>query len=111
MSEEIKFTWDMTSYCNFKCDYCFFSQTGWENLKAKQGRDRTPEEIEEAWKYIFDKYGSCYISITGGEPFLYPEFTEIIFRILKYHKLHITTNLSMPLEDFIQKISPEKVEF
>ena len=62
-----KFSWDIGAFCNFKCDYCFFSQSGWENLEKHQGRARNPQEMEEAWRDIYEKYGSCFIHITGGE--------------------------------------------
>lgn len=105
-----KFSWDIGYYCNFKCNYCFFSEAGWENLKKAQGEHKPPEVIENAWKNIYDKYGSVYIYITGGEPFLYPDFVEIVYRITKFHKVHITSNLSQKLDEFINKIDFHKVE-
>jgi MoaA/NifB/PqqE/SkfB family radical SAM enzyme len=105
-----KFNWDLGCYCNFKCSYCFFSQAGWENLERLQGPPRTPDEIENAWKKVSAAYGTCGIYITGGEPFLYPGFVDIIVKIARYHRIHVTTNLSLPLDAFLEKADPQRVE-
>jgi len=106
----IKWSWDLGTYCNYKCDYCFFTQAGWENLERLQGGQRTVTEIERAWGWLFEKYGRSRIFITGGEPFLYPGFTEIASLLSRFHELHITSNLSQPLDRFLEKIKPENVE-
>lgn len=61
--------WEITSLCNFKCDYCSYRfGKGFISL------DRA--------KYIIDKVSvSKYtpsIGITGGEPTLHPDFGEIL---------------------------------
>ena len=106
-----EFAWDLGYDCNFKCEYCFFTRTGWENIRKQHGRDRTVEEIDAAWKRIYNKYGQSRIRITGGEPFLYTGFPDIVAKISKYHFMHITTNLSSPLEEIISKSDPSDVEF
>lgn len=106
----IKFTWEIGFYCNFKCDYCFYTQSGWKNLEKIRGIPKSPNVIEDAWEEVCRRYGSVCIYITGGEPFLYPNFIEVICRILKFHEVHITTNLSLYIDEFVGKISPEKVE-
>ena len=100
------FTWDICRECNFECGYCFNAQAGFGIPVAA----RSPGEIEEAWKKVFDAYGRCFIRITGGEPFLYPYFAEIISRITKFHKVHVTSNLSQGLDDFVSKTDPRSVE-
>ncbi|MFH1414635.1 MAG: radical SAM protein [Elusimicrobiota bacterium] len=107
----ITFSWDIGCFCNFKCEYCFFTQSGWENMEKLQGKPRSPEEIDTAWKYIFGKYGEFMLYITGGEPFLYPGFVEIVKSLSKYSFLHITTNLSYPVNDLLKAVSPERVSF
>ncbi len=106
----IKFTWEIGFYCNFKCNYCFYSQARWENLEKIQGPPKSPEIVKDAWKDIYNKYGPAYVYITGGEPFLYPNFVEIISRISKFHKIHVTTNLSLSIDEFICKIFPKRGE-
>jgi MoaA/NifB/PqqE/SkfB family radical SAM enzyme len=104
------FSWDMSYLCNFKCEYCFFTTAGWENIRKKHGKLKAPDIIEKAWENVCDRYGAVKILITGGEPFLYPKFAEILQRISKYHNIHVTTNLSQPLDDLIKLINPVKVE-
>jgi len=100
----------MGYYCNFKCDYCYFTQAGWMNIQKMQGEPKSPDEMESAWENICRSYGNAKIYITGGEPFLYPGFVNILTRIIKYHVVHVTTNLSLPVDEFIRKIPADKVE-
>ncbi len=104
------FTWDMGYECNYKCEYCFFTQTGWDNIKKQHGTDRSVDEVCSAWENIYDEHGPIKIYITGGEPFLYPGFADIIYKLSKMHVIHVTTNLSVPLEEFILKNDASKVE-
>jgi MoaA/NifB/PqqE/SkfB family radical SAM enzyme len=62
------------------------------------------------WKRIFDKYGEAKIEIVGGEPFIYPNFIELVKRLSSLHLIKITTNLSGNVERFVQEVSPERVE-
>ncbi|MCB4792842.1 MAG: radical SAM protein [Elusimicrobia bacterium] len=105
----IKIVWDFSCYCDYKCEYCFYTGSGWDNIKALHGKDRLALELDELWKAVYEKYGSCKIYFTGGEPFLYPDFVNIIAKISNYHKIHITSNLSQNLDIFIKTISPDKV--
>lgn len=106
-----RFTWDLGAYCNFKCSYCFYSEAGWERMAQLQGSPRSPGTMEEAWKDIFDRYGKACVYITGGEPFLYPSFADIVTRISRFHKVHITSNLSQALDELVQQVSPSEVTF
>src|SRR3989339_1400560 len=104
------FVWDLGFDCNYKCDYCFFTQTGWESIKKQHGEMKGIEEICQAWESIYGKYGTTKVYITGGEPFLHERFSEIISNLSRLHLVHITTNLSLPLEKFIAINNPLKVE-
>ena len=57
-------------------------------------------------------YGSASIEITGGEPFLYPSFVELMKRLCARHTLRITTNLSVNeafLEQFAAQVDAQSV--
>lgn len=96
--------WDIWLYCNYDCKFCS-SKT---SIVPKEIISK--EKIIDAWKKVYDKYGRCRIYITGGEPFLYPNFYDIISNLLKFHDLHITTNLSFTVTDFINlKIDKKSV--
>jgi MoaA/NifB/PqqE/SkfB family radical SAM enzyme len=81
--------WHINTKCNFKCKYC--------------GYHLTPEEhfcydaivIRRALKKLSDKL-VIFIS-SYGEPFLYPNFLEIVNLLSKDNILSINTNLSHQL--------------
>jgi len=108
-----KFTWELGFFCFFKCFYCFYSLEGWENLLERQKPIKGTEEIVEAWNYIYGKFGKAKIYITGGEPFLYPDFNLIVKNLAKLHKIEITSNLSVGINEFIDinRDLTENIEF
>lgn len=97
--------WFTTMACNFSCNYC------WE----VQGQARGEFEAEpfqpagkwiEAWKRLSPEV----LDITGGEPFLQPGLVDIIVELASHGtRLAITSNLSHPLLEFVQKVDPEKL--
>lgn len=84
-----------TGRCNFKCPYCFISQTnawygeGWTfNKKA--------EEVGKA--FAMERFGGpCYINLCSkGETLIYPQMIEIVEQILRQgHYVEIVTNGSI----------------
>lgn len=94
------FSWYLNNECNYKCSFC------------------KPQDIKtvfvdinkwiEVWDGIYDRYESCHIHISGGEPFIYPNFIELITRLSKKHTLEFSTNLSIDIGPFIENISPQK---
>lgn len=105
--EPVAFSWDLHYRCNYRCPYCWFHEK-WQDLK-KQNQYFSVEEWFERWKHIYDKYGSVKIDVLGGEPFIYPDFVELIKRVSSLHRLVITTNLSVDIEDFCNKVDPLNV--
>ncbi len=102
------FRWYLHYTCNFRCPYCWFYK-GW----AEAGRRNiylSPQEWMVHWQRVYDKYGSIRIEITGGEPFIYPHFTELIKELSRMHSVGITTNLSVEVEDFIKEMDTSKVK-
>ena len=109
MSEpNVRFTWNIHWSCNFRCSYCFFDED-WAEY-GKRNVYKSVDEWDEHWKRIYDLYGRCYITINGGEPFAYPNFIELIERISQRHwHINITTNTSLNLDKFVDRIDPVKV--
>jgi len=70
----------------------------------------SPEEWMVHWRRIYDKYGKARIEIVGGEPFIYPNFIELVKMISSLHSVKITTNLSGNIERFVQEVNPELVD-
>ncbi|MFH1202405.1 MAG: radical SAM protein [Candidatus Omnitrophota bacterium] len=107
MSHQIAFSWDIHYACNYRCPYCWFSGH-WQDL-IKQNKYPALGKIVEAWNKIYKKYGPARIAIIGGEPFIYPNFKELIKELSKIHYIEITSNLSIKLDDFVKEISPSNV--
>ena len=102
---KIRFTWDIHYVCNYRCPYCWFDGK-WEGLKSHNCYP-VLEEIIRSWKRIYEKYGSVRIEITGGEPFLFPKFEELIKNLSEFHYIGISTNLSKDFE--LNEINKERI--
>jgi len=63
-------------------------------------------EWEEIWNEILENYGSTHIRFSGGEPFVYPDFMDLLAVLSKRHTLNVTTNLSFDVVEFVRKIGP-----
>jgi MoaA/NifB/PqqE/SkfB family radical SAM enzyme len=105
---QVRITWNIIYDCNYRCPYCFF-EGKWDEYR-KRTKYLSPAEWIVYWKRIYDKYGPSNIIITGGEPFLYPNFIELIKELsqISYH-INISSNSSGDLEKFVEKIDPRKI--
>ncbi len=106
-NKRMYFTWDIHYKCNFRCPYCWF-YTKWPD-EGRRNIYLSPDEWMKHWRRVYDKYGSIRIEITGGEPFIYPNFIELIKRLSSIHRVKITTNMSGDIETFVKEIDPQKV--
>lgn len=99
---EFMVSWFVNNLCNFSCDYCGHYK------KEHESVGKIPlHQIAKSFD-IFGKTG--HIIITGGEPFLFPGFTELCRLITKKHYLSLNTNLSLPeTRIFAENISPDRV--
>ncbi len=106
-------TWDIHYGCNYNCTYCNTPKP-W-NPPGTWERDRDKvvypgiDKWIEIWEDIYKRYSSCEIHITGGEPFIYPSFMELITHLSKIHTLEIITNLFWDPAYFVKNLSPERV--
>lgn len=96
--------WGINKFCNFRCEYCFIQNSAKQNSIYK-GHDIT--------KIIngFNKFGKIFwIHMSGGEPFLQPNFVELCEMLTKKHYISINTNLSMKnIYEFAERIDPKRV--
>lgn len=104
----VKFTWNMLYDCNYRCPYCFF-EGKWDEYK-KRNIYLSVDEWMSCWIRMHNRYGYLYILMTGGEPFIYPDFIELVSRLseISYH-INISSNGSGDLEGFVKKIKSERV--
>ncbi len=103
---KVKYTfgWDLCYTCNYRCPYCGV----WEKI-SKDNVLLTPEEWEKIWDRIYDKYGSCHIFMSGGEPSTYPGFYELVRTLSEKHCVEICTNLSWDVEKLVPEIPPDRL--
>ena len=100
--------WRTNRACNFDCDYCF--RSGVDADRAKEHPDcgaYSPDHIARC----FDNTGKTWrIHMSGGEPFLYPQYVELAKALSRNHYLSINTNLSTPnVHDFAATVPAERV--
>ena len=96
-------SWIPTRACNFSCKYCYSS-----------GKDTSPRHISvQRLCVALGEHGKRWIvHISGGEPFLYPEFIEICRELTKEFRIKVNSNLSLnaQVREFSSAINPDKVE-
>ncbi|MBN1823121.1 MAG: radical SAM protein [Endomicrobiales bacterium] len=106
---KVFFTWEITYACNFDCTYCHAPKHGRPNVPA------TAYPGLQAWKDVWDRmyaeYGGCEIVVSGGEPFYYPDFTELALYMTEKHIMEFTTNLSWDVAKFERRIEPKRARF
>lgn len=101
------FTWDIHYKCNYYCTYCFLHfEPETANIEAVY---LSPERWIKIWEDIYKRHGPCQIAVTGGEPFTYPHFIDLISELQKLHTFEFSTNLSWDIDEFISKVRPERV--
>lgn len=94
----------MTNHCNLRCTYC-----DWEK---QFGRELTEDEIENARQNLLKtkEFIKCQypqaqvVEYSGGEPFLYPELTELILEIFDDYWVRINTNGITPTKYDLKKM-------
>ena len=102
----------MTDYCSLNCKYCLNYEP---YIKNKRHRDiKDLKNDIDLFFLSFDRVK--YFSLTGGEPFLYPHFAELLEHVSKNygHKIHtlwFATNGSiMPSDDLLNTIKNSNIE-
>ncbi|MCB4791211.1 MAG: radical SAM protein [Elusimicrobia bacterium] len=104
----IEIDWLIHYKCNYRCPYCFFEGL-WQEVEKRNKYLKTGNWVK-AYRKLSDKYGGLKLIITGGEPFLYPDFLKMIIELNKFAHVSFDTNLSCSKEDvktLVQEISPD----
>ena len=101
---DYRMLWQISKFCNFTCEYCCAYTA---RVKHPEYKKYSPEHIARC----FDDTGKTWhITITGGEPFLYPQFVELAKFLTNKHYLRVITNLSTNnIYEFADTVPPEKI--
>ena len=101
---------ELLPLCNMNCDMCYVRLSRRE-MEA-QGRLRAAEEWLEVGRQMKEA-GVLFLLLTGGEPFLYPEFRKVYLGLRQMGMiLTINTNGTLIDEDlaaFFGKYKPRRV--
>ncbi|VVB84497.1 Coenzyme PQQ synthesis protein E [uncultured archaeon] len=83
MEYDVLANWEINKLCNFRCKYCFNPD------EIKQNPEFRGHELT---KIIdgFNNLGPVFlIHMSGGEPFLHPDFVELCTGLTKKHCISI----------------------
>ena len=101
---------ELLPLCNMNCDMCYVRLSREE--MERQGRLRTADEWLEIGRQMKEA-GVLFLLLTGGEPFLYPEFRRLYLELRKMGMIiTINTNGTLIDEDlarFFGKYKPRRV--
>ena len=91
--------WNVTYACNYRCSICFT-----DSSHAHQ-RELDTKEAEEAIHAIHSA-GIRDVLISGGEPFMRPDMTELLKKMAQ-HKIatRIASNGSLPNDEILEKFT------
>lgn len=89
-------TFELTPMCNMKCEMCYVRMSK-EDVKKSGRHLRTKEEWVSLAQEAKEK-GMLFLLLTGGEPFLYPEFKEL-YRELSSMGFVISMNTNATMID------------
>ncbi len=97
----LEVTFELTPFCNFDCVMCYVKLT--KEQAQKQGKVLNAQKWLEIARQLKET-GTLYLSLTGGEIFVYPEFWELYSELNKMGFLiTLLTNGSLIDEAVIEK--------
>lgn len=103
-------TFELTPLCNMNCRMCYV------RLSKEQQEKISPLHMAEEWIRVADeakKEGMLYLLLTGGEPFLYPDFQKLLETLHRMGFLiTINSNATMINEetiDWLKKCPPVRM--
>jgi MoaA/NifB/PqqE/SkfB family radical SAM enzyme len=127
MSKRLFVNWLVTERCNFRCRYCsIFNPFTTRKKILRKVREVVPRRSWPSPKYDLREHLDTVLNnfretgrdvcfgFTGGEPFVYPGFLEIIRRIALEDRFTVAldTNLSVgDIGDLIGAVPPGKMEY
>jgi MoaA/NifB/PqqE/SkfB family radical SAM enzyme len=104
---ELYIYWQLTDFCNFRCNYCPPFLHNGDHHKARLPGFPTDEEIIAFLDRLeeFSKTRKINVALSGGEPTLHPMLPYIVSRLRDKCFLSITSNGTRG-DDFWKEILP-----
>ena len=96
-------TFELSPVCNFSCKMCYVRKTAEE----VQRHPRPVMKLEQWLKIAEEAYeaGTLYLLLTGGEPFLWPDFWTLYEKLVRMGFLvTINTNGSLIDEEVLERL-------
>ena len=106
MTFDIEADWTLNLLCNFNCSYCFSRASREHHLVGRL----TPEQYLE----FFDSTRKIWLlHLTGGEPFLHPDFVNLCQALTSRHYISLNSNLSSSgrVQAFAKSVDPSRVPY
>lgn len=107
MRYDIEADWILLSTCNYRCSYCFWAEEQLsQRILSLHGKvDRIVD--------FFNRSGFTWLlHMTGGEPFIFPDFVQLCYGVTRNNFISINTNLSVStVQKFSDSIDPKRVSF
>jgi MoaA/NifB/PqqE/SkfB family radical SAM enzyme len=91
-----EFEWLIHYKCNYRCPYCFFA--GYWSDVEKRNAYLPNDKWVCAWKRLGERCKNIQITITGGEPTIYPDFANLLIRLTGFASIAFDTNLSLDFD-------------
>lgn len=106
MQYDIFTDFHVNRFCNFRCSYCYLHGA---DKRSAAHRGAPKERIVDG----FNRTGlTWFVHMTGGEPFLHPEFPALCEELARRHYLSVNTNLSTGnVREFAERVPREKVGY
>ena len=86
--------------CNYRCPYCIL-------ITKNKFYDKFPKVDEhnyDEWLEVFKKLPRSRICFSEGEPLLFKGIYNFLNKLISFHEVNLTTNLSQPIDN-LKKIN------
>ncbi len=95
-----KASWSITGKCNYNCKHCFMAKDN-ERIMTEFSHSEWLRTLDE-----LDKCGVQYITLTGGEPLLHPDFMDIVREINRRGMTlrHLNTNGALITKQLLDEL-------
>jgi hypothetical protein len=90
-----------TLRCNYNCPYCVLKGGEFQKRYVASGQIGWGE-----WAEALCALDPSIITISGGEPLLFPDIEDLIVALRRRHRVSLVTNLSQRIDRFVDMVKP-----